>query len=743
MATSFQRSTENTVFVRFIPPSSNVRRHHLEDAFSQIGPIKKSSVIAQPNGSSYAFCKFTRAIDAEAAANRLNRTKLKVSDTETVQLRVELASNQRHKPAKGRDEVPPAEDRNPKRDSRLILRNLSFYAKEAHIRKALQPFGKIVEVHIPAVPGATHRGFAFVTFASASQAQACLQAETILVKDRPVKVAFSLDKTTYESKKGRTDTAKKSEVVDESEEEDDTDEVGSESEDSGSDSDGSGSDDDDGSESQDNEEDEDENHADKEMNDEETEDAAGQPKKDDNAVAEKRCLFLRNLPFDAGRQDVFDVFVKFGYVQSIYLVRDSATGIAKGTAFVTFRNAKAADKAIEASKSGSSFVSLKEAGGGDSGGDQGGISIKGRRVFVDLAVDKSTASTLTMEKQASTKVAGKDRRNLYLKNEGRVDNDPNSERKAWNELPEQDQAKRQRAWSEKNTKLRSPLFFVNPTRLSIRNLAKTVDESDLKKLVVHATQRGLRHVSAEDQIAHWRAAGDWTTREVLAKVQEASDKKTSILPDFDEKNIRKYIPSVFLEREGRKDAPSRGFGFVEFLHHAHALACLRELNNNPFYSKEYVQGGRHAMEGKKRAEALVPRLIVDFAVENKAKAKHQTERRAQQQANYLKQKELHDPKPKKESKETKKSRGAAQREKKRKLKNGEVVVEEEPAPQPKAKDIKPAKVQQPKSKGIKPRKKAKREDPEDAKFSKLVDSYKEAFSAPKQTIVGEKKRWFE
>ena len=28
-------------------------------------------------------------------------------------------------------------------------------------------------------------------------------------------------------------------------------------------------------------------------------------------------------------------------------------------------------------------------------------------------------------------------------------------------------------------------------------------------------------------------------------------------------------------------AQSRGYGFVEFQHHGHALACLRQLNNNP------------------------------------------------------------------------------------------------------------------------------------------------------------------
>lgn len=82
-------------------------------------------------------------------------------------------------------------------------------------------------------------------------------------------------------------------------------------------------------------------------------------------------------------------------------------------------------------------------------------------------------------------------------------------------------------------------------------------------------------------------------------------------------------------------------------HHAHALAALRQLNNNPEYSVEYAAGGRAAAELAKRRKGkggkgrkgkggggrqgadgtegegdfvgedgrvLVPRLIVEFAV---------------------------------------------------------------------------------------------------------------------------------
>lgn len=60
---------------------------------------------------------------------------------------------------------------------------------------------------------------------------------------------------------------------------------------------------------------------------------------------------------------------------------------------------------------------------------------------------------------------------------------------------------------------------------------------------------------------------------------------------------------------------SKGYGFVEFAHHGHALAALRQLNNNPAYSS-YARS-----EGVAKGETS--RLIVEFSVENHAKLKLQ------------------------------------------------------------------------------------------------------------------------
>jgi len=247
------------------------------------------------------------------------------------------------------------------------------------------------------------------------------------------------------------------------------------------------------------------------------------------------------------------------------------------------------------------------------------------------------------------KMVGKDKRNLYLKNEGRVSSAAESAdaREAsarhggtWEDLPPGDRAKRERAFADKSTKLRSPLFFINPHRISIRNLAKHVDEAGLKRLVFGALKEGLKEglATPKDAVAHWRAGGELAHSEVMRRATDPS----LVTPPLDEKNMRGSVASVFIDRDysgGKKaaDAPSRGFGFVEFAHHTHALAALRQLNNNPAYSAEYAAGGKHASEmakqrggkkGKKAkvdpetgleflnedGKASVPRLIVELAV---------------------------------------------------------------------------------------------------------------------------------
>jgi nucleolar protein 4 len=412
-------------------------------------------------------------------------------------------------------------------------------------------------------------------------------------------------------------------------------------------------------------------------------------------------------------------------------------------------------------------------------GNAAGLSLKGRHILVDLAVDRTTASSLAVQRDADgkpiKKMVGKDKRNLYLKNEGRVSStaDSSDAKEAgtkhggsWEDLPPSDRAKRERAFAERSTKLRSPLFFINPTRISIRNLAKHINEAQLKRLVFDALKRGLADglVTPKDAVAHWRAGGELAHGEVMRRATDPN----LVTPPLDEKNMKGSVPSVYIDRDvsgGKKttDAPSRGFGFVEFTYHTHALAVLRQLNNNPEYSAEFAAGGKHASEmakqkrgkkgkkGKVKADpetgaeflgedgkVYVPRLIVEFTVENKVKARQQAEKIAQKKANKIKQRIENKEKQQESSdkkKEKKKGRGALQREKKRARKEaGEDEGDNAKSAEASSKKQKTdesktaaetAKEKKPKM--VKPKKKRK-VDKDEEELEDMIRSYKSSFA---------------
>jgi nucleolar protein 4 len=705
-----KKATDHTVFVKWTAPPGTITRFHLQDHFSQIGPIKKCSVISEKG---YGFVKFLSPEDAQTAAtssssSSFRATPLVVNDKRYA-LTVESASNDHlHRNVavavaskgstsgstsgdplfpkdngddNGNDEKEEVEDEEEdetcrmnkrKRASRVIVRNVSFYATEADVKKVLEKeYGPICEVTLPRVSETLHRGFCFVTFLNQADAQRAVEprstattnANPLLIKKRPVAIDFSISKQQHRlvqqqqqtrkqqqqqhnPKKGQeqqeddeSDNDERVKQDDDGDEEEDDDE--SESEEKQNDDD----DDDDESESAKEEEDDDEDDDD---DDDDESEFVGKDKDDgedncvvkvetksaatvdhDDAVAEHRSLFIRNLPFDVTRHDLFEVFHKFGHIDSIYLVINRDTGTPKGTAFCAYSKSEDATRALEAAA----------AARDDGGGGGATLEMSGRKLFVDLAVDKRAAAAMVETKGSSGSQTGKDRRNLYLKLEGRVDGG-DAQNSAWENLPRQDQLKRQGAFAEKQTKLRSPLFYINGKRLSIRNLAKHVDEASLKQLCVGATRRGLDRgiVTQEDQVAHWRASGDLTSRDIRMRIeqQQQGESGGGVIPEFDDSNVKRFIPSVYVDRDfttqkGIK-APSRGFGFVDFEHHVHALACLRELNNNPYYSAEYVAGGKKAVEQKKTrprkqkdanvgdefvsqdGRALTPRLIVDFTV---------------------------------------------------------------------------------------------------------------------------------
>ena len=93
-----------------------------------------------------------------------------------------------------------------------------------------------------------------------------------------------------------------------------------------------------------------------------------------------RKLYVGNLPYETAEQDLQSLFASAGAVESVNLIRDMATGRARGFAFVEMGSDEDAQQAITALNNyqfGGRNLTVNEArpktqsGGGDFGGGNG------------------------------------------------------------------------------------------------------------------------------------------------------------------------------------------------------------------------------------------------------------------------------------------------------------------------------------------------------------------------------------
>jgi RNA recognition motif-containing protein len=100
-----------------------------------------------------------------------------------------------------------------------------------------------------------------------------------------------------------------------------------------------------------------------------------------------RRLFVGNLSFNTDERRLEELFQSVGPVDSVNIVRDQATGRARGFAFVEMQSDEAAQNAIQqlnekeldGRKLAVNEARPKPSGGGGGGGGRGGRSGGGRR----------------------------------------------------------------------------------------------------------------------------------------------------------------------------------------------------------------------------------------------------------------------------------------------------------------------------------------------------------------------------
>ena len=267
-------------------------------------------------------------------------------------------------------------------------------------------------------------------------------------------------------------------------------------------------------------------------------------------IGEGKTVFVRGLQFETD-EGTFSAFMEqhFGPVFYAKICIDDI-GRSKGTGFVKFINKEHADECIRMSSETPMFLD-------------------GRRLTITPALDPKSAEKAKNEK-ASQKEEN-DPRNLRLSAVGYIkQGTPEAE----GMLPA-DLEHRRQLYSANCAKLRNPVMFVSDTRLSIHNIPTSVDDKQLKELII-------------------KKMDDKTVRVTECR----------IMRDLNRPNAAGV-------------GKSRGYGFVAFRDPKHALSCLEKLNNNP------------EIFGDKKC------LIVQFSIENRS-ALEKRKRRLEKSKEHLK-----------------------------------------------------------------------------------------------------------
>lgn len=503
-----------------------------------------------------------------------------------------------------------------KAKARIILRNIGFKISEEEIWKWVRPYGVVVEISMvsdtskekPTVN--SHKGFAFVTMGSQDQAEKVIEnlnEKSVLDGDnqskskRPVAIDWALPK----DKMAAEDTLAPLEGSCESIEKEDNMSILNEDDAEKFDSPDVGCPSD-----QDNNSDEMEVYdGDEDTETTKFEDTKGAPTKNKvklkkSDVFEGKTIFVRNVPFEATEEGLAECFSRFGKVLFAKLTIDKITELPKGTAFVKFSSSESAEEAIKASQvqDFSNISNLKTSSTLLPEADNAGISLHERSLKVEIAVSREEAKNIASKIEVESEKV-KDKRNIYLLKEGLIKKDS----KEAKDVPDAQLKVREDSYIARQKKLKKQLhLFVSRTRLSIRNLGKRPDEKWLKDLALREVDAWRQEMNSQlnsgaigksekQELKTLKSAENGLDHPIKIKQIKIVRDKTKISPAWVAQNSQE---SPAKKRPLVPKHVSLGYGFIEFRYHAHALAFLRRVNNNP----NIISGGR--------------RPLVEFAIEN-------------------------------------------------------------------------------------------------------------------------------
>lgn len=617
-----QQDTKNdsldrkTLFVRSIPLEAT--GDELSEYFSQFVPVKHAVVVTdeQKKSRGFGFVSFTMEEDTLTALVEAKKHKFQKRF-----LRVDIAKRRDRKGKNEDAEVKraPAEPVE-KRKARLIIRNLPWSCKDPEtLRKLFLKFGAVHDAYIPTKKGGLMKGFAFVTMKkNAAAERAVKESAGLKIDGREVAVDLALEKSKWEQIQleelpeikptGRERPSQEDEEEEEEEtEENDDAEADAEAENDAEKADNSDSESD--SESEDEDFDKlNELNSDAEAEEEEEEDA--KPKQNKQ---EAFSVFVRNIPYDADKDSLKEHFEQFGPVKYALPVIDKVTGLARGSAFVAFKTHEAYTDCVSNAPSVSSTSMLIS----DDVSPE--YVYQGRILSIAATVDRDSASKLAERNSLKRKevmgidVGEKDRRNLFLLNEGRITENS----KLAQYISATDMEVREKSYKLRVQQLnKNPTLHLSLTRLAIRNLPRAMTGKALKSLGRKAVVQFATEVKEEKRQP---LSKEEVSRSI--KNKHENEDKTEEKEDKKKKNKKQGVvkqAKVIMEVKGSGEAGrSRGYGFVEYRDHKSALMGLRWLNAHEVTPAEILEGLDEKEKKLAATEGLNKRkLIVEFAIEN-------------------------------------------------------------------------------------------------------------------------------
>ena len=661
-----QQSTQpRSLFIRSLPDSITTEK--LTDIFSEQCPVKHATVVVDSTtkvSKGYGFVTLADAEDVEGAIRKFHGWPL-----EDKNLKVELATARQRggsKTESGADalakidsgsqepgterQVNKAASKNHHQQqrqqqsldlsSKLIVRNLPWSIKKVEqLSDLFRSYGKIKQASLPQKKGpGVSPGFGFVMMRGHKNAEKAIEGVNGKVVDgRAVAVDWAVRKETWESLNAQVQSPPEDgEEVLRSDQEGVGDDGASGLEDSNANSKDADAMDVDEKSISDNDSaedavlDESRSDDDDDQTDETDQSVAivTEPELEKSKSDNQSTVFIRNLPFTATDESLYDQFLPFGAIRYARTVIDHDTERPKGTGFVCFYDAENAINCLREAPKITNQANPHEGSHGtrstakhsileDTSLDQSGrYTMEGRVLHISPAVDRAEALRQSTINGSLRDARDRDKRRLYLLSEGTVpSNSP-----LYAKLSTTDVKIREDSLKQRQSLIKSnPSLHLSLNRLAIRNLPRSITSKALKAL-------------AREAVVGYAADIKSGQRKQLTKEEEIRGGEDSKQAEKHRKEkgkgIVKQAKIIFEGREGGKVSEdsgagrSRGYGFVEYSSHRWALMGMRWLNGH--LVKPLVQDPDAAEKGQSLLQHPQPqqpiergkRLIVEFAIEN-------------------------------------------------------------------------------------------------------------------------------